>query len=87
MTGSGRGDHLPLVRHQLQARRGEARRRRRERHAGRGTPAGALEGAQQRAEQFPVGQAARTGGELRNSGEVGGQKGVRQLPGDHRLRH
>ena len=87
VTGSGRGDQLPLVRHQLQARRGEPCRRRRERHARRGSPAGALEGTQQRAEQLPAGQAARTGGELRNGGEVGGEKGVRQLPGDHRLRH
>ena len=87
MTGRGRGDQLPLVRHQLQARRGEPCRRRRERHARRGSPAGALEGTQQRAEQFPAGQAARTGGALRNGGEVGGEEGVRQLPGDHRLRH
>ncbi len=87
VTGRGRGDHLPLVRHQLQVRRGEACRRRRERHAGRGAPACALEGTQQRVEQFPAGQAARTGGGLRNGGEVGGQEGVRQLPGDHRLRH
>jgi len=29
VTGSGRGDHLPLVRHQFQARRGEPCRRRR----------------------------------------------------------
>ncbi len=87
VTGSGRGDQLPLVRHQLQARRGEPCRRRRERHARRGSPTGTLEGTQQRAEQLPAGQAARTGGELRNGGEVGGEKGVRQLPGDHRLRH
>ncbi len=87
MTSSGRGDHLTLVRHQLQARRGEPRRRRRERHARRGSAVGALEGTQQRAEQLPPGQAARTGGALRNGGEVGGQKGVRQLPGDYRLRY
>ena len=87
VTGSGRGDQLPLVRHQFQARRGELCRRRRERHARRGCSAGTLEGTQQRAEQLPVGQAARTGGALRNGGEVGGEKGVRQLPGDHRLRH
>ena len=59
----------------------------RERHAGRCLPAGTLKGTQQRAEQLPAGQAARTGGELRNGGEVGGEKGVRQLSGDHRLRH
>ena len=87
MAGSGRGDQLPLVRHQLQARRSEPRRRRRERHARRGSPAGALERAQQRAEQLPAGQPARTGGALRNGGEVRGEEGVRQLPGDHRLRH
>ena len=87
VTGGGRGHHLPLVRHQFQVRRGEAGRRRRERHAGRGTPAAALEGTEQRAEQFPVGQAARPGGGLRGGGEVGGQERVRQLPGDHRLRH
>jgi len=75
------------VRHQFQARRGEPFRRRRERHARRGSPAGTFEGTQQRAEQLPAGQAARTGGALRNGGEVGGEKGVRQLPGDHRLRH
>ena len=87
VTGSGRGDQLPLVRHQLQARRGEPCRRRRERHAGRGSPVGTLEGTQQRAEQIPARQAARTGGALRNGGEAGGEEGVRQLPGDHRLRH
>ena len=87
VAGSGCGDQLPLMRHQLQARRGEPCRRRRKRHARRGSPAGALEGTQQRAEQFPAGQAPRTGGALRNGGEVGGEEGVRQLPGDHRLRH
>ena len=87
MTGGDRGDQLPLMRHQLQGRRGELCRRRRERHARRGSPTGALEGTKQRAEQFPAVQAARTGGALRNGGEVGGEEGVRQLPGDHRLRH
>ena len=87
VTGSGRGDQLRLVRHQLQARRGEPCRRRGQRHACRGSPTGALEGAEQRAEQLPAGQAARTGGALRNGGEVGGEEGVGQLPGDHRLRH
>ena len=38
MTGRGRGDHLPLVRHQLQALRSEPRRRCRQRHASRGSP-------------------------------------------------
>ena len=87
VTGSDRGDQLPLMRHQLQGRRGELCRRRRERHARRGSPTGALEGTKQRAEQFPAVQAARTGGALRNGGQVGGEEGVRQLPGDHRLRH
>ena len=87
VTGSGRGDQLPLMRHQLQARRGEPCRRRRERHARRGSSAGLLEGTQQRAEQLPAGQAAPTGRELRDGGEVRGQEGVRQLPGDHRRRH
>ena len=87
VTGSRRGDHLPLVRHQLQARRGEPGRRRRERHARRGSPGGALEGTKERSEQFPAVQATGMGGALRSSGEVGGEEGVRQLPGDHRLRH
>ena len=87
MPGRGRGHHPALVRHQLQVGGGESGRRVRERHAGRGPVTDALERAQQRAEQFPAGQAARTGGALRGGGEVGGQEGVGQLPGDHRLRH
>jgi len=87
VTGRGRGDQLPLMGHQLQVRRGEPCRRRRERHARGGSPAGVLEGIEQRAEQFPAVQAARPGGALRNGGQVGGEEGVGQLPGDHRLRH
>ncbi len=87
VTGSGRSDQPPLMRHQLRARRGEPCHRRRERHARRGSSTGALEGTKQRAEEFPAGQASRTGGALRNGGKVGGEEGVRQLPGDHRLRH
>ena len=87
VAGRGRGDHLSLVRHQLKAGRGEPGGRRRQLHAGRGATAGPLERAQQRAEQFPAGEVARTGGTLRRGREVGGEEGVGQLAGDHRLRH
>ena len=84
VAGGGRGDHLPLVRHQLQPRRGEPGRRRRQRHRRRGPGTGAFERAQQRADQLPAGQPSRAGGALRDRGEVGGEEGVRELPRDHR---
>ena len=48
--------------------------------------AGALEGGEQRVQQLPAGQPARADGACRGGGEVGGEEGVGQLAGDHRLR-
>ena len=87
VAGRGRGDQLRLVRHQLQAARRVQGGRRGQGHARRGSAAGALERAEQRAEQLPAGQAARTGRALPGGREVGGEERVGQLPRDDRLRH
>ncbi len=87
VAGRGRRDQPRLVRHQLLALGGEPGRRCREAHARRGRPTGALERAQQRAEQLPAGQAARTGPDRSGRGEVRCEEGVRQLTGGHGQRH
>ena len=85
VAGGGSSDQLTLVPHQLQVARRPQRGRLGELHARRG--AAVLEGAEQWAQQLPGGQPPWAGGALLGAGEVGGEERVRELPGDHRLRH
>ena len=86
VAGRGSGDEPRLVRHQLHPGRRAPRGRRGQRHARRVPATGALERVEEGAEQLPAGQATRPGGGLRRGREVGGQEGIGQLPGEHRLR-
>ena len=84
VAGRGGGDQLRLVRHQLQATRRVPGGRRGKGHARRGSAAGALERAEERAEQLPTGQAASDGpcsaGRTRSRGRGRGWPAVARRP-------
>ena len=83
MPALGGRDHLRLVLHQRQPRRHPPHGRLGQRHAGHGTRGGLLEGAQQRADELPVGQPAGDGATHRDGVEVGAHERVGELALKH----
>jgi hypothetical protein len=87
MTGSGGGDHLGLVRHQLTAPRCYEGGRSRQGHARGGSPTGVLERTEEGAKELPTGQPTSTGSAQLVGLEVRGEERVGQLSRPDRLGH